>query len=46
MKIRKRNARKEENPNLNNEPVSEEIFFQYQQKRSKLPEGIILKPCK
>lgn len=44
MKLRKRNVRKEEI--LNNHPISEEMFFQYQQKRSKLSEGIILKPNK
>lgn len=44
MALRKRNTQKEETKE--NHPISEEMFSQYQQERSKKPEGIILKPNK
>lgn len=47
MALRKRNTRKEESKEITNyEPVSEDIFAQYQNERSKKAEGIILKPKK
>jgi len=47
MAIRKRITRKEESKEItNNEPVSEDIFAQYQNERSKKAEGIILRQKK
>lgn len=41
MSLRKRITRKEESKEItNNEPISEDDFFQYQQKKDKKPEGI------
>lgn len=44
MKLRARKPRKVET--TNNEPISEDIFAQYQNERSEKSEGIILKSKK
>lgn len=44
MRTKKENTRKAENKN--DQPISEDEFFKYQQKRSQKSEGIILKPKK